>query len=72
MFPELEGKRRKLAQMNWSLDLACGRIVQKLHDLGLEENTLVIFTNDNGGPTSFCGTNIGYSDTALSEQVVCK
>lgn len=51
MFPELEGKRRKLAQMNWSLDLACGRIVQKLRDLGLEDNTLIIFTNDNGGPT---------------------
>lgn len=51
MFPELEGKRRQLAQMNWSLDLACGRIVDHLEELGLSDDTLIIFTNDNGGPT---------------------
>ncbi len=50
-FPELQGKRRQVAQMTLSLDRACGRILDKLEALGLRENTLVVFTNDNGGPT---------------------
>jgi len=50
-FAQLEGKRRKVAQMTLSLDRACGQIVNKLKKLGLDENTLVVFTNDNGGPT---------------------
>ncbi len=33
------------------LDDAVGRILDALHDNGLEKNTLVIFTNDNGGLT---------------------
>lgn len=32
------------------LDDAVGRLMKKLADLGLEENTLVLFTSDNGGP----------------------
>jgi arylsulfatase A-like enzyme len=31
------------------LDEGVGQVMQKLADLGLEENTLVIFTSDNGG-----------------------
>ncbi|MEX0321024.1 MAG: sulfatase [Puniceicoccaceae bacterium] len=50
-FPQFEGNRRKVAQMALSMDRACGKIVAKLDELGLRENTLVIFTNDNGGPT---------------------
>lgn len=50
-FPQLKGKRRKLAAMALSLDRACGRLVGKLEELGLSENTLVVFCNDNGGPT---------------------
>ena len=50
-FAQLDGKRRKVAQMTLSLDRACGQIVNKLKELGLEDNTLIVFTNDNGGPT---------------------
>ncbi|MFD2255627.1 sulfatase-like hydrolase/transferase [Luteolibacter algae] len=50
-FPQLEGRRRKVAQMTLSLDRACGQILAKLDELGLREDTLIIFTNDNGGPT---------------------
>lgn len=32
------------------LDAGLGQVLSKLHELGLEENTLVIFTSDNGGP----------------------
>lgn len=46
----LTGRRKTLAAMNVALDRACGNILAKLKELGLEENTLVIFSNDNGGP----------------------
>jgi arylsulfatase A-like enzyme len=50
-FPQLSGRRRIAAQMTLSMDRACGQIVDKLKALGLDDNTLIIFTNDNGGPT---------------------
>jgi arylsulfatase A-like enzyme len=50
-FPLLSGKRQQVAGMTLALDRACGLILDKLKELGLEENTIVVFTNDNGGPT---------------------
>jgi len=32
-----------------AMDLAIGKLMQSLKDMGLDENTLVIFTSDNGG-----------------------
>ncbi len=46
--PEGFEKVRYRAAMLLALDRAIGRINSKLKELGLEENTLVIFTNDNG------------------------
>lgn len=48
-FPELTGKRKTLAAMALAMDRACGRLLAKLDDLGIRENTLIVFTNDNGG-----------------------
>ncbi|GAB1857835.1 hypothetical protein MHTCC0001_26720 [Flavobacteriaceae bacterium MHTCC 0001] len=45
-----KGKRKTLAAMTLALDKACGQILNKLKALGLEDNTLVVFSNDNGGP----------------------
>jgi arylsulfatase A-like enzyme len=39
------------AAMVESLDHSFGRILAKLDELGLTENTLVVFTSDNGGDT---------------------
>lgn len=50
-FSELSGKRKKLAAMTLAMDRACGLVLDKLDELGLAENTIVIFTNDNGGPS---------------------
>lgn len=47
----LTGKRRALAAMTIALDRACGRVLDQLEALGLADNTLVVFTNDNGGPS---------------------
>jgi len=37
------------ASMVEAMDLAVGRVLGKLDELGLAENTLVLFTSDNGG-----------------------
>ncbi|MCU0457276.1 MAG: sulfatase, partial [Bacteroidales bacterium] len=37
------------AAMIWSLDENIGRLMKKLEELGLDRNTMVIFTSDNGG-----------------------
>lgn len=39
----------KYAAMIQSVDESVGRILTKLKDLGLDENTIVVFTSDNGG-----------------------
>ncbi len=42
-------KRRKLAAMTYILDLEIGKLLKKLDDQELTENTAVFFINDNGG-----------------------
>ena len=59
MFPELTGKRKTQAAKSLAMDKACGRVLQLLTNLGLDDNTLVIFTNDNGGPSD---TNASIND----------
>lgn len=44
-------KRRKYAAMMLNLDRGIGRVLDHLETSGLDTNTLVIFLNDNGGPT---------------------
>lgn len=50
-FPNLKGKRKEVAAMTLALDRACGKILDKLKELGLDDNTIIVFSNDNGGPT---------------------
>lgn len=50
-FPHLKGKRQIVAAMTLAMDRACGEVLDALEELGLAENTIVVFTNDNGGPT---------------------
>lgn len=44
------------AAMIQSLDESVGRIMDKLEELGLEKNTVIIFTSDNGGLSTSEGT----------------
>jgi len=57
VFPHLKGKRKELAAMTYALDRACGKVLATLKATGLEENTMVVFTNDNGGPTDASEAN---------------
>ncbi|PAW65081.1 MAG: N-acetylgalactosamine 6-sulfate sulfatase [Opitutia bacterium Tous-C1TDCM] len=45
-------KRRTYAAMVSAVDDGVGRVLAELRRLGLEENTLVFFLSDNGGPTT--------------------
>lgn len=45
-----EHRLRVYAAMVRSLDRSVGRVLDALRENGLEENTLVFFTSDNGGP----------------------
>ena len=50
-FPNIvDEKRRRYAAVLSAMDDAIGRIVNTLRAENLEENTLLIFFNDNGGP----------------------
>jgi len=51
-FPNITEKKRKTyAGMLSALDDAVGHVMAKVRELGQEENTLVMFYSDNGGPT---------------------
>ncbi len=50
-FPSLNGNRKIVAAMTLAMDRACAKVLDKLSELGLDDQTLVVFTNDNGGPT---------------------
>ena len=43
--------RRKFAAMMSAMDDAVGKILQQVRDMDQEENTLIFFLSDNGGPT---------------------
>lgn len=49
-YGKLSGGRRQLAGMLAAVDEGIGRIVEALEKAGLRENTLIIFSADNGGP----------------------
>ena len=49
-FPDLEGKRKVYAAMVSAVDDGVGLVLDKLDELKLTEDTIVIFLSDNGGP----------------------
>jgi arylsulfatase A-like enzyme len=51
-FPNIaDEKRRTFAAMMSAMDDAVGRVLAKIRQIGQEENTLIFFLCDNGGPT---------------------
>lgn len=49
-YPDLSGDRKILAGMLSAVDEAIGEIVKTLEKTGLIENSLIVFSSDNGGP----------------------
>jgi len=65
-FPNIaDPQRRTYAAMMSAMDDAIGRTLAALRDQKLEEKTLVIFLNDNGGPTMPTTTVNGSSNAPL-------
>ncbi len=62
-------KRRTFAAMESAMDDGVGHVLDRLRELKLEENTLVFFISDNGGPTpSTTSSNVplrGYKGQVL-------
>ena len=51
-FPSItDQKRRTYAAMQSAMDDAIGAVLAKIRETGQEENTLIFFFSDNGGPT---------------------
>ena len=44
--------RQKLAARTWAMDRAVGKVLIKLEEAGIMDNTMIFFFSDNGGPTS--------------------
>src|SRR5262245_54670590 len=60
-FPNIQDKQRKTyAGMMSAMDDASGQVLAKMREKGLEEDTLIFFFSDNGGPT-MVGTTINGS-----------
>ncbi|XP_078610510.1 arylsulfatase B-like [Branchiostoma floridae x Branchiostoma japonicum] len=57
MYPDENGDRKTLLGMVSALDDNVGRIVEAMKDAGLWDNTLLIFSTDNGGWPENAGNN---------------
>ncbi|WP_077341837.1 sulfatase-like hydrolase/transferase [Pseudocolwellia agarivorans] len=58
MFPEIKDKKRKTyAGMVYAVDRGVKKIVESLKATGQFENTLIVFTSDNGGKLKFGANN---------------
>ncbi len=63
-FESIKNEQRRIyAAMMASMDDAIGKLLAKLREEKLEDNTLIVFISDNGGPT-MVGTTINASSNA--------
>jgi arylsulfatase A-like enzyme len=58
-FSHLSGKRRMAAAIISRLDRAAGKVIDAIHQAGIDDRTLVIFLSDNGGEPAVLGTSNG-------------
>jgi arylsulfatase A-like enzyme len=50
-YPQLSGTRQKYAGMVAAMDEAIGQVVAALEETGIRQETLIVFSSDNGGPS---------------------
>jgi len=60
--PEAVHRNPTYAAMVKSMDLAVGRVIAALEDNGLADNTLIVFTSDNGGLTRRYGKHDEFTE----------
>lgn len=67
-FPNIEDKKRKTyAAMVSAVDDGVGKLLDKLEALNLDENTLIYFLSDNGGPVKSNVASNGSDNGVLRE-----
>lgn len=49
--------RQKLAAMTWAVDRGIGKVINKLKEKGMYDNTLIFFLSDNGGAHNNMSSN---------------
>ncbi len=52
--------RAKLAAMTWAMDRGVGKVLDKLEETGLTQNTLIFFLSDNGGASNNSSSNLPF------------
>ncbi|WP_428306552.1 arylsulfatase [Lacipirellula sp.] len=50
-YPQLKGQRRNYAAMLTATDAAIGEVIAAVDKAGVRDNTIFIFSSDNGGPS---------------------
>ncbi|MEZ6117345.1 MAG: sulfatase [Pirellulaceae bacterium] len=55
--PEISAARAKLVALIEHLDHGIGQVMQTLHELPFADNTIVVFTSDNGGQLNVSANN---------------
>ncbi len=60
--PGITDKRAKLVALIEHMDDGIGKVLAALHETGLAENTLVVFTSDNGGQVDVGANNGPHRD----------
>jgi arylsulfatase A-like enzyme len=75
--PGAQHKNALYAACLFDLDDGVGQVLKKLADLGLEENTLVVFTSDNGGTQQSSqeplrGSKGGYYEGGIREPYIVR
>ena len=58
-YANLKGERKKYAGMLAAMDEGVGKIVAAVEKAGVRENTLFLFSSDNGGPSPGTVTDNG-------------
>jgi arylsulfatase A-like enzyme len=57
-FPDIKDKERKIyAAMVSAVDDGVGRVLDTIRSAGIEQDTIIIFLSDNGGPTNNASRN---------------
>ena len=60
LFPDVDNEyRQRMRAMSYYVDMEVGKVVDKLKETGMWENTMLVLHSDNGGEimTQFCGSN---------------
>lgn len=60
-FPDVSLKRQKMIAMVEHLDYNVGKIVNRLKEIGEYEETIIVFTSDNGGALNYGASNAPFN-----------